>query len=252
MKIQIDLFEYPTKEEMLTLLKESPLYNFSIEESVLYREDLHPIKRLDYDISVQEILSLFHNRLFQVNLSYAYVMYYFNRGIPDEEWAKPIPTGGVEYFPHFQEEHWTNKVHFEHHIDTFFQKAFTVLDIFGHLLFKYFDLKQEENRKGRLQDITFNNAFWNLKNQKKDINLHKKLGGIKFSDSYKEASRIRNEIIHNQPPYSIHNRRETHRGVVFTKVYYIPSDKLKETMYNLSESIKEIVGIFSQHVIEKR
>ncbi|MED2217274.1 Cthe_2314 family HEPN domain-containing protein, partial [Bacillus thuringiensis] len=53
----------------------------------------------------------------------------------------------------YESEHWTNKIYFEYHIDAFFQKAFTALDIFGHLLFKYYDLIPVK-KNGRVQDIT--------------------------------------------------------------------------------------------------
>lgn len=33
MTIKIDLFEFPTKEEMAPLLKESPLYSYRIKET---------------------------------------------------------------------------------------------------------------------------------------------------------------------------------------------------------------------------
>ncbi|MDA1772749.1 Cthe_2314 family HEPN domain-containing protein [Bacillus cereus] len=250
MTVHIELFEYPTKEEMLALLKDSPLNKLNLDEALFRREGLNPMEQLDYSITIGEMLNLYQNRVFQANLSYAYVMSYFNRGIPDDEWFRSKATGGVKYYPDFKNEHWTNKIHFEYHIDVFFQKAFTVLDIFGHLLFKYFDLTQEK-KHGRLQDITFNNAFWNLKHQRRDISLHKKMGKIKFSNRYKEVSKIRNAIIHSQPPYVVHNRFETEEGVATTRIHYTPSRELVEDMCDLSKFIQRIVEIFSKHITEK-
>lgn len=82
-------------------------------------------------------------------------------GIPDDYWSRPSINGGTDYHLDFESKHWTNKIHFEYHIDAFFQKVFTVLNVFGHLLFKYYDLIPVK-KNGRVQNITFNNAFWNL------------------------------------------------------------------------------------------
>ncbi|MEC2799710.1 Cthe_2314 family HEPN domain-containing protein [Bacillus thuringiensis] len=150
----------------------------------------------------------------------------------------------------YESEHWTNKIYFEYHIDAFFQKAFTALDIFGHLLFKYYDLIPVK-KNGRVQDITFKNAFWNLKYQRKDINLHTKFGKIKFSNNYKRVSKIRNAIIHSQPPYMVHNQFETKKGITAAKIKYTPSKKLVEGMHDLSICIQGIVEIFCTHITKK-
>lgn len=152
------------------------------------------------------------------------------------------------YFPHFKELHWTNKIHFEHHTDTFFQKAFTTLDILGHLLFNYFDLEQEKYRDGRLKDITFNTALRSLKNQGKDIKLNRRLCKVKYKNSFQQASRIRNNIIHNKPPYRIYNYDETHDGIITSRIHYMPSKELKENMYSLLKSIKEITLIIIKYI----
>lgn len=251
MRINIELFEFPTKEEMLTLITESPLYNFKIEDLVFHKKNLNFDDYLSYIISTREMLGLYKNRISQLNLSYAYILYYLNRGIPDAEWSRVSSNGSIEYFPHFKDAHWTNKIHFEHHTDALFQRAFTTLDILGHLLFNFFDLKHEKYNDGRLKDITFNTVLRDLKNQRKDIKLNRKLCKIKYRNSFQQASRIRNNIIHNKPPYRIYNYDDTHDGMITSRIDYTPSKELKENMYNLLKSIKEITQIIIKHIEKK-
>lgn len=237
MDIRIELFDFPTKEDMLPLLSQSPLSGYQLKMESFLRSDLYPMEQMDYEIKLGEIISNLNSRVFQVNLSYAYVLYYFNRGIPDEEWMVTNEGGKTQFLPHLNNEHWTNKIHFEHHTDSMFQKAFTTLDLFAHVLFERFDLERNI-RNGREEDISFNRAIWKLKERESE--LHEKLKQIKDSTKFKEATQNRNDIIHNQPPYIVHTRYEKQNNVTYVRTYYITSKKLKESMYGLLECMKEV------------
>ncbi|WP_257145367.1 hypothetical protein [Bacillus thuringiensis] len=43
MAIKIKLFEFPTKEDMLPLLNESPLSGYRLEQRLFHRSDLDPM-----------------------------------------------------------------------------------------------------------------------------------------------------------------------------------------------------------------
>ncbi|WP_186302274.1 Cthe_2314 family HEPN domain-containing protein [Bacillus thuringiensis] len=55
--------------------------------------------------------------------------------------------------------------------------------------------------------MSFTRAIWKLKKQ--DVELNERLLRIKKSAKFEEAAQIRNDIIHNQPPYSVHTRYQT-------------------------------------------
>jgi Cthe_2314-like HEPN len=247
MNISIELFDFPTKEDMLPLLNESPLSDYLVEQKSFFRKDLSPIEQLDYQMQLNEMVSYLNNRLYQVNLSYAYILYYFNRSIPDEEWKVLNGEGKMQYFPHLKNEHWTNKIHFEHHTDSLFQRAFTTLDLFAHILYQRFDLVREV-RNGKQEDISFNRAIWKLKKQ--DVEIFNKLILFKNAEKFKVASKIRNNIIHNQPPYRVHTLSETHKGVTSMKTYYMTSKRLKENMLGLLENMKNIFETVRIHCEE--
>ncbi|WP_255256454.1 Cthe_2314 family HEPN domain-containing protein [Bacillus cereus] len=134
--------------------------------------------------------------MFQLNLSYAYLLYYSHRGIPDEE---------IPYLKNLTDKEWTNKVHFDRNADSLFQKAFISLDLLAHLLFACLGLKTERKRKGELIRIkeSFHNAMFQVKLV--DRERYNKLEEIMSSVEFQEASKVRNDIIHNQPPYEKRN-----------------------------------------------
>lgn len=238
-RVDIDLFDFPTKDEVLPLFKESPLYNYNFREEVFYREDLSPIEQVfDYQPMLVSNVNLLNSKAFQVNLSYAYIKYYFKRGIPDK----------LDTLNDLTNEQWTNKVHFENNTDVFFQKAFTTLDLLGHLLFNYFDLNADPKRNGT--DITFNGVLYML--PQKDKKLFHKLLRIKKSEEFKTASSIRNDIIHSNPPYRAHIRNRSVQGVVFTKTHYFNSEELMQAMNKLLLTMKHIFEVVKKHIEDQK
>src|SRR5690625_5969731 len=100
----------------------------------------------------------------------------------------------VQFYPHFEDQHYSNLYNFSYFVDIFFLKSFTVYETIGHLLFKLYNFKIKRN-------ISFNNAILKLK----DVNypLYKELDNIKNSENYKCANSMRNDIAHNHPLHSV-------------------------------------------------
>lgn len=242
MTINIELFCFPAKDDMLPLLNESPLSNYQLEPESFSKEDISLIELFDFQIELNELVHFLNNRVFQVNLIYAYVLYYYNRGIPDEEWQVIDKKGKIQFFPHLNNEHWTNKIHFEHHIDSLFQRVFTTQDLIAHVLYKRFGLVN----KGRGK-ISFNNAITNLKEQEKDEELSNKLRVIKVSEKFRIASKIRNDIVHNKPPYRVHTVSETRNGVTAKGTHYMTSKQVIKNIQGLLECVKEILETVRIH-----
>lgn len=93
---------------------------------------------MDHQRFILELASLLNKRIFQLNLSYAYLLCYSNRGISDEEYPD---------LDNLMDEEWTNKIHFNQNAHGLFQKSFTVLDLLAHFLFACFVLKTERKRE---------------------------------------------------------------------------------------------------------
>ncbi|MDA2614706.1 hypothetical protein BK718_10655 [Bacillus thuringiensis serovar andalousiensis] len=234
MTIEIDLFEFPTKEEMAPLLKESPLYSYRIEGDLFYwtREQLLGFDIIDHHIAAQDFTRSLNNRIFQLDLSYSYLLYYSNRGISDGEYP---------YLDKLPNEEWTNKIHFENNVDILFPKAFTALDLLAHLLFACLGLKTEKKIKGKTKNInkSFNSAMYQIK--KLDRELYNKLNKIRDSIEFQKASKVRNDIIHNQPPYEMRNEKvKSSGGTETVMVKYTPSKEILNIARGLLELMRQI------------
>ncbi|OAK34052.1 Cthe_2314 family HEPN domain-containing protein [Bacillus wiedmannii] len=246
MTIEIDLFEFPTKEEMAPLLKESPLYSYRIEGDLFYwtREQLLGFDIIDHHIAAQDFTRSLNNRIFQLDLSYSYLLYYSNRGISDGEYP---------YLDKLSNEEWTNKIHFENNVDILFPKAFTALDLLAHLLFACLGLKTEKKIKGKTKNInkSFNSAMYQIK--KLDRELYNKLNKIRDSIEFQKASKVRNDIIHNQPPYEMRNEKvKSSGGTETVMVKYSPSKEILNIARGLLELMRQIFIIVEDFLKEKQ
>ncbi|OTW67881.1 hypothetical protein BK727_16970 [Bacillus thuringiensis serovar roskildiensis] len=246
MTIEIDLFEFPTKEEMAPLLKESPLYSYRIEGDLFYwtREKLLGFDIIDHHIAAQDFTRSLNNRIFQLDLSYSYLLYYSNRGISDGEYP---------YLDKLPNEEWTNKIHFENNVDILFPKAFTALDLLAHLLFACLGLKTEKKIKGKTKNInkSFNSAMYQIK--KLDRELYNKLNKIRDSIEFQKASKVRNDIIHNQPPYEMRNEKvKSSNGTETVIVKYTPSKEILNIARGLLELMRQIFMIVEDFLKEKQ
>jgi Cthe_2314-like HEPN len=238
-RIDVDLFDFPTREEMLPLLKESPLYSYNLKKEIFERGKLSSLHQaFNYPITVSDLTVSLNNRIFQTNLSYAYVSFYFRRGIPDE----------LDSLMNLTNKQFTNRMHFQHHMDALFQRIFTALDLLGQIIFHYYDLEQHHNRK---ISPTFKTVVKIL--DKKDKELSEKLSKIKDSDEFMDASQVRNDIIHNNPPYNAHmGHKKDLNGVTASGTYYFSSQKLMEIMDNLIKLVRRIFEVVETHIQNKK
>src|SRR5699024_12573052 len=132
---------------------------------------------------------LLRNKLISINNDFGYALFYYYKGIPDDEWyMSPGKQGqSVQYYPHFEDQHYSNLYNFSYFVDIFFLKYFTVYETIDHLLVKLYNFKIKRN-------ISFNNAIIKLK----DVNypLYKQLYNIKNSDNYICRNILRYDIAH--------------------------------------------------------
>ncbi|WP_255263219.1 Cthe_2314 family HEPN domain-containing protein [Bacillus cereus] len=163
-----------------------------------------------------------------------------------------MSDGEYPYLDNLADEEWTNKIRFDQNIDSVFQKAFTALDLLAHLLFECFGLKTERKKERKL--IRINKSFHNAMSQIKflDRELYSKLEEIRGAREFQEASKVRNDIIHNQPPYEKWNQKVKNSDGTETMVAkYTPSKRLLEIAQGLLECIKRIFVIIMNHLNKK-
>src|SRR5699024_8033324 len=111
---------------------------------------------------------ILRNKLISINNDFGYALfYYYNAILYDECYMSQGKQGqSVQYYPHFEDQHYSNLYNFSYFVDIFILKSFTVYETIGHLLFKLYNFKIKRN-------ISFNNAILKLK----DVNypLYKEL-----------------------------------------------------------------------------
>ncbi|MCK6256829.1 hypothetical protein LCY76_09505 [Fictibacillus sp. KIGAM418] len=171
-KINIKPFEGITEVDLNECTKESPLKDFEVSKGMFQKEDDHFMNLDNWDTQHWE--TILGNRLLSVNRNFGYTMYYYYKGIPDDEWHKSPGKNGqsIEYYPHFEEQHHSNFYNFTYFVDTFFLKAYTLYETIGHLLFKLYDFKIKED-----DFVSFKRAIYKLKNVNRP--LYKDLNKVK-------------------------------------------------------------------------
>ncbi|MFC5711959.1 Cthe_2314 family HEPN domain-containing protein [Thalassorhabdus alkalitolerans] len=191
--------------------------------------------------------SVLHNRLLSIQSNFGYAMFYYYRGIPDDEWyISPGDKGqSVQFFPHFEEKHYSNQYNFSFFADTFFLKAFTVFETIAHLLYKHYEIEVDESNF--LDKVSFNNALHRMKNI--DKSLSDNLFKIKKSSDFKKGVKMRNDIAHNHPPYLISSGITLdEKGASYGVGDYTSSTEIKETMIGLLRSIQKTMDVLEKHL----
>lgn len=112
------------------------------------KEERKTFSMLDFQgIEMRYWIKEFNNRAFDLVNSYVMMMYYYNMGIPDEEWY--ISPGkndeSFQYFPHFEEEHFCYLYWFGFYMDTYYSKFFSLFDTIYHLLNIKFEFNIENS-----------------------------------------------------------------------------------------------------------
>ncbi len=149
---------------------------------------------LSKSIEMKELVWQLHYREVDVTKSFILLRYYFEKGIPDDEWRKSPGENGssIQYFPHFEKEHFIIKDWFDYYSDTFYYKLFSAWDTIGHMLNIYFNLN--------IGRVDFSIAVGKIKQI--NFELWKKLDNIQNSPAYQKAKDLRNDVTHNYLPSS--------------------------------------------------
>ena len=184
-------FEFPTQEEWERIYKASPfekLYSKLDDFGSHYAESNDIFTSLEIKGYVYELVQ----RLADTSKSYNMMMFYYEKGIPDQHWRISPGSRGesIQYFPDFEKHHFYLKAWFDFYSDTLYYKLFSAWDIVGHILNVKYSLD--------VHKVDFSKAVQALKH--KDEELFKRLIELTESTSYQQAKKIRNDIVHNYLP----------------------------------------------------
>ena len=219
-------FEFPTKDEWRKLEQSYPSKSLEVTEDH-FRYTAFPEGSIERFSAVPEILTWtvhLQNRLIQTRWSYVLLMYYFGKGIPDDEWfISPGKKGeSIQYYPHFEKKDYLIKAQFDYYADAFYHKLFSAWDTLGHLLNVVYELEIER--------ASFDKAVKKLKPLKPA--LHAKLTAIIDSTDFQTMREFRHSVTHNHLPGHISSsvRRVSANLVTFGGGSYTPSAQIKDNV----------------------
>ena len=223
-------FEFPTKEDWRELENSYPFEKLEVDEGT-FRYASDPNDDIGRFFGSQEIFTwIVHlqNRLIQVRWSYVLLHFYFNKGIPDDEWfISPGKAGqSIQYYPHFTEKDHLVKAQFDYYVDAFYHKMFSAWDTLGHLINGMYGLEIER--------ASFDKARKKLKTVKPALYADLKI--IADSSDFKKMRELRDNVTHNHLPGDIGSsvRRVSKTHITFGGGDYTPSAIIKE---NVSKSL---------------
>jgi len=222
------LFEYPSKEQWKVLAATFPVARVQVRLGDF---------ELDYDPTTAGPRELFvkietmnwerhlQSRISDVWKSYVMLLFYFDMGIPDDDWSIEGEQGGIRYFPQFERRHHEIKAQFDFYTDVFYYKIFSAWDTVGQLLFLIFPLTLGANEKP-----SFALALNKLKDHR--LALYSELKNITNHPEFKIARKFRNDITHNFQPNSLGSdaRMPNENMMTFGGANYTPSIAFKENV----------------------
>lgn len=189
-------FEYPGPEDWIHLAAGIDWDTLRVHDLCIACSDRDSgdLASLPKSLTGTRWLIHLQNRLADVFVSYIMARFYLSKGIPDEPWyISPGRRGNnIEYFPNFEEVHFTRKAQYDYYVDVFYYKLFSAFDTLGHLLDTIYDLDLPSSR------VYLATAVDAL--APRDPTFHGRLKQILDSRAFREAHSFRIAITHNSPP----------------------------------------------------
>jgi len=190
------MIHFPTNEDMRKYYANFPFSGFEIQDSDFAIKQLDGIEGLK-QLAISKELSAWKialkNKWNDVAKAFALMMFYYDKGIPDEPYyISPGRKGlSVEYFPHFDDEHFSIKDGFDFYADIYFFKMFSTIDGIWQILNVYFNLGLTVNK------VSFSNVCSKL--EKIDAQIVTSLKKIFEDERYQKGKDLRDSITHRLP-----------------------------------------------------
>jgi hypothetical protein len=242
--------QYPTEGEWNSILISNPILQ-TLDFALKLDVDRFPHELIFfYQGHLEDLLRVFNNRIRQLRFSFVLVTYYFQKGIPDEEWyISPGRKGqSVEYFPHFQKKHHSRKYLFDYFSEAFYSTYFSIFELVVHIVNVIFQLDIDHKNEG----LSFRKkVLRSLKTKNKK--LHEYICSMQNESVYEKAKDIRNNLIHNLPPNEVTSPVKISKSTNLTKLTigvgdYIKSSEIMENINMGVSLLKEFLDKFKSHL----
>lgn len=217
------LLELPSQSEWIELMRAYPYDQVQVAECD-FRYFLNPPGSMECFTASHQIFTWtvhLQNRISQTRWSHGLMSYFYNKGIPDDEWfLSPGRQGqSIEFLPHFSKRDHSVKMMFDYYADIFYYKLFSCWDNVGHLLNLQYDL--ELNRPD------FHKAIDKL--QQANNPLWLRLQPIRDSSDFQLMKELRHDVTHNELPGHIGSGIKKYPdGFSFGGGDYTPSKAIRD------------------------
>jgi len=198
MEVHMDIYkyaQYPTTTEFNNIYEgKKELWNKMMLEVNINKEyGLADVGDIEYDHWKAE----YNSRVTDLINTYALMSFYYQKGIPDENWKPTHSPNPKIRFPDFKEEHYNYLYWFSFYLENYYTRFFGIIDTLYHLVnVKYWLSVQPK--------IGFNETV--VKKIKAiDNDLGEKLDkkNLKKDETFVQADQYRNDLTHNYRPHQI-------------------------------------------------
>jgi hypothetical protein len=177
-------FEFPAREDWRRIYSTSSFQKLFVllDRFEVTENTVDGWGGLTKRIELRGYLYEMQHRLAAAARSYVLMMFYYEKGIPDQQWyISPGKDGEpIQYFPDFEEVDFHIKGWFNYYSDILYYKLFSAWDLVGHILNVKYDLK--------IKRADFDRAVKALGG--KDKSLHTSLEGLRNSPAYRKAKKM--------------------------------------------------------------
>lgn len=232
-----------TEKEWNDIVETTPILKELFLEMKFGNETFNDIDKGVAQTEFKTWLRIFNNKLGQVCMTYIFLSYFYNKGIPDQEWYRFSGKQGhsIQYYPHFEEEHFKLLLLFDYYVDIFYYNVFSAWDYIYHLVNAFYGFDFDPEREG----LQFNEKVageLRIKNKP----LYDFLESVRKKESYKKARKLRIDFTHNFPPSDISSgisktKTEAQNEISFGIGKYTPTKEFKENIDQILELLSQII-----------
>jgi hypothetical protein len=247
------LFEFPTEDDWQKLVATFPFHELRVRvEDIRMPDNVgDDVDGIYARLELPNWIRHLQHRIVEMCQSYVMLMFYYNLGIPDENWEAKEENGEPgRYFSNFEDRHFQILEQFAFYTDVFYYKLFSALDTIGQVLVVTYQLELRAKKNRVDEKVDFRKAV----NALKETNpvLYRNLSEIMSDPDYETARTLRNDITHNFKPTALGSNVKRFsdamaKGVSFGGHNYTPSSVFKE---NILRSLNLLLVIL-RHIKEQ-
>lgn len=151
------------------------------------------IDNMEYDHWKAE----YNSRVTDLINTYALMSFYYQKGIPDENWTSyPSPNRKIQ-FPDFKEEHYNYLYWFSFYLESYYTRFFGIIDTLYHLVNVKYELSISP-KSGFNGEVVKE-----IKKTDKDLGQKLRKKTLLKDRVFEQADKYRNNLTHNYRPHQI-------------------------------------------------